>query len=114
MKKLTDFDRNTLGVAGLFCAIVLFFSVNIVAAFLMKDYRLDLTQSHLYSLSEGSVRAVSDIREPVTIRFYLSGKLAKASQLHATYAVRVIELLEQYVSASNGKIRLEVIDPEPI
>lgn len=113
MKKLTDFDRNTLGVAGLVCAVVLFFSVNVVAAFLMKNYRLDLTQAHLYSLSEGSVRAVSDIREPVTIRFYLSGKLAKASQLHATYAVRVIELLEQYVSASDGKIRLEVIDPEP-
>ncbi|MBR1778179.1 MAG: GldG family protein [Alphaproteobacteria bacterium] len=113
MKKLSDFDRSTLGVIGLVLAVILFFSVNVIAAFTLKNYRMDLTQAKLYSLSEGSLRAVRQIKEPITIRFYLSGKLAKVSQTHATYAVRVIELLEQYASASNGKIRLEVIDPEP-
>ncbi|MBO4643069.1 MAG: Gldg family protein [Alphaproteobacteria bacterium] len=113
MKKISDFDRSTLGIIGLFLVIILFFSVNIIAAFTLKSYRLDLTQAKLYSLSEGSLRAIEKIKEPITIRFYLSGKLAKVSQTHATYAVRVIELIEQYVSASDGKIRLEVIDPEP-
>lgn len=113
MKKFADLDKNTLGVLGLFLAVVLFFSVNIIATFTLKNYRLDLTQAKLYSLSEGSLRAVKQIKEPITIRFYLSGKLAKVSQTHATYAVRVIELLEQYASASDGKIKLEIIDPEP-
>ncbi len=111
--KINVRDRNSLGVAGLVCAVVLFFCVNLIAAFLMKNYRLDLTQAQLYSLSQGSLNAVAQIKEPVTIRFYLSDKLAKVSQLHATYAVRVVELLEQYVSASDGKIKLEIIDPEP-
>ena len=113
MKKISNLDRNTLGVIGLFLVIILFFSVNIIAAFTLKNYRLDLTQAKLYSLSKGSLRVIEQIKEPITIRFYLSEKLAKVSQIHATYAVRVIELMEQYVSASNGKIRLEVIDPEP-
>ena len=113
MKKISDFDRNSLGVIGLVLAVILFFSINVIAAFTLKSYRLDLTQTKLYSLSEGSLRAIKQIKEPITIRFYLSGKLAKVSQIHATYAVRVIELLEQYVSASDGTIRLEVIDPEP-
>lgn len=113
MKKISDFDRSTLGVIGLVLAVVLFFSINIISAFTLENYRLDLTQAKLYSLSEGSLRTINQIKEPITIRFYLSGKLAKVSQTHATYAIRVIELLEQYVSASNGKIRLEVIDPEP-
>ena len=113
MKRISEMNRNTLGVIGLVLVVVLFFSVNIIAAFTMKNYRLDLTQAKLYSLSEGSLRTVRDIREPITIRFFLSGKLAKVSQIHATYAVRVIELLEQYASASDGKIRIEIIDPEP-
>ena len=113
MKKIADLDKNTLGVLGLFLAVVLFFSVNIIATFTLKNYRMDLTQAKLYSLSEGSLRAVKQIKEPITIRFYLSGKLAKVSQIHATYAVRVIELLEQYASASDGKIKLEIVDPEP-
>lgn len=113
MKKIADFDRSTLGVSGLILAVVLFFSVNVIAAFTLKNHRLDLTQAKLYSLSEGSLRAIEQIKEPVTIRFYLSGKLAKVSQIHAAYAVRVIELLEQYASAAGGRIKLEVIDPEP-
>lgn len=113
MKKIADLDRSTLGVLGLILAVILFFSINVIAVFTLKSYRLDLTQAKLYSLSEGSLRAIGQIREPITIRFYLSGKLAKVSQIHATYAVRVIELLEQYASASDGKIKLEIIDPEP-
>ena len=113
MKKNVDINRNTLGAIGLVLAVILFFSVNIIAAFTMKNYRLDLTQAKLYSLSEGSLRTVKEIKEPITIRFFLSGKLAKVSQIHATYSVRVIELLEQYASASDGKIRIEIIDPEP-
>ena len=113
MKKISELDRSVLGIAGLVLSVILFFSVNIIAAFTLKSYRMDLTQSKLYSLSAGSLDIIDRIREPVTIRFYLSGKLAKVSKTHAAYAIRVIELLEQYVSASNGKIKLEVVDPEP-
>ncbi|MGN0904130.1 MAG: Gldg family protein [Alphaproteobacteria bacterium] len=113
MKRITEMDRSRLGMAGLVLAVILFLCVNIIATFALKNYRADLTEAHLYTLSEGSEQAVRKIKEPLTIRFYLSEKLAKVSQVHATYALRVFELLEQYVAASDGKIRLEIIDPVP-
>lgn len=113
MKKFSNLSRAKAGVLGLVAAVVLFLSVNIVATFALKNYRADLTESRLYSLSQGSKEALAKIREPVTVRFYLSEKLSSASQIHANYALRVLELLEQYVAAADGKLRLEVIDPVP-
>lgn len=113
MTKISQADRSNLGIIGLFLAVIIFLSVNIIATFAFKNYRADLTQAQLYTLSDGSMQAIKKIKEPLTIRFYMSEKLAKVSQIHATYALRVFELLEQYVAASDGKIRLEVIDPEP-
>lgn len=113
MKKINQIDRGTLGVLGLVSAVVLFFAVNIIAIFAFKNYRADLTEAKLYSLSRGSKDAVARIKEPLTIRFYMSSKLAQVSETHASYAVRVLELLEQYAARADGKIRLEVVDPEP-
>ena len=81
MKKISDLDKSTIGVLGLILAVILFFSVNVIAAFTLKNYRLDLTEEKLYSLSQGSLNTVKQIKEPITIRFYLSGKLAKVSQI---------------------------------
>lgn len=113
MKKINQIDRGKLGVLGLVSAVVLFFAVNIIAIFAFKNYRADLTEAKLYSLSRGSKDAVARIKEPLTIRFYMSSKLAQVSETHASYAVRVLELLEQYAAQADGKIRLEVVDPEP-
>ena len=113
MKKINQIDRGTLGVLGLVSAVVLFFAVNIIAIFAFKNYRADLTEAKLYSLSRGSQDAVARIKEPLTIRFYMSSKLAQVSETHASYAVRVLELLEQYAARADGKIRLEVVNPEP-
>lgn len=113
MKKINQIDRSTLGVFGLVLVVVLFFAVNIIATFAFKSYRADLTQARLYSLSQGSLDALKNIKEPLTVRFYMSSKLAQVSELHASYAVRVLELLEQYAAEGGGKVRLEVVDPEP-
>lgn len=113
MKKISEFDRSTLGIIGLILAIITFLCVNIIAAFALKNYRMDLTQAQLYSLSSGSKQALERIQEPLTFRFFLSSRLATASQIHASYAIRVLELLEQYTSEADGKIKLEIIDPEP-
>ena len=113
MKKINQTDRGVLGVLGLISGVVLFFAVNIIAVFAFKNYRADLTEAGLYSLSRGSKDAVARIKEPLTIRFYMSSKLAQVSETHASYAVRVLELLEQYAAQADGRIRLEVVDPEP-
>ena len=47
------------------------------------------------------------------MRFYYSTRLGEAFPGYGVYAKRVRELLDQYVVAAHGKIRLEVYNPLP-
>src|SRR5688572_11787802 len=107
--------KNLFGLTGLLVALVLFLVLNVLAGAALKSARVDLTESQLYTLSDGTRRILAGLQEPVRLRFYFSKKLAaeEAASQVSSYAQRVQELLEEYVAVSGGKIALEVADPEP-
>ncbi len=105
--------RSTTAVLALILAAILYLSINIFSSNSLRSIRLDLTQQGLYTLSPGSKRILDEIPEPIRLRFYFSEKLATQLPNIKTYGLRVRELLEEYVNLSQGKIRLEIIDPEP-
>lgn len=94
-------------------AVVLFVAVNVLAGALFRNARLDLTEDGLYTLSAGTERILENLSEPLTFRLFFSDKLSRDIPVIRDYERRVRELIEQYVSASDGLIRLERIDPEP-
>lgn len=98
---------------GLIIALVLFLGVNIIANNTLTSQRLDVTAGSLHTLSDGTGKILRAIEEPITIRFYFSSKQFTEIPEFATYGKRVRDLLEEYVAASRGKIKLLVIDPEP-
>ena len=106
-------DRRKLGVAGLVLAVILFLAVNIFANGALRNLQADLTQTGLYSVSEGTEKVLADLKEPVTLRYFVSRSLIDLSPGLGTYSQRVLELLQSYVDAAGGKIRLEIIDPKP-
>ena len=106
-------DRRKLGVAGLVLAVILFLAVNIFANGAFRNLQADLTQNSLYSISEGTKKVLADLKEPVTLRFFVSRSLIDLSPGLGTYSQRVLELLQRYVDAAGGKIRLQIIDPKP-
>lgn len=75
--------------------------------------RLDLTSEHLYTLARGTRQTLAKIEEPITLRFYYSTRLGDSAPAYGVYAQRVRELLDQYVAAAKGKLRLEVHNPTP-
>lgn len=75
--------------------------------------RIDLTADQLYTLSDNSKVMLKKIEEPVTIDFFYSKSVADLPAWFKTFADRVEQMLEQYESAADGKIRLNVIDPKP-
>jgi ABC-type uncharacterized transport system involved in gliding motility auxiliary subunit len=75
--------------------------------------RLDLTSERLYTLAKGTRQTLAKIDEPITLRFYYSSRLGDSAPTYGVYARRVRELLDQYVAAAKGKLRLEVYDPQP-
>jgi ABC-type uncharacterized transport system involved in gliding motility auxiliary subunit len=105
-------SRRAVAVAALVCIGLMLVSVNVIAAHLFS-WRLDLTGERLYTLSRGTLRTLSKIDEPITLRFYYSTRLADEVPAYGVYAQRVRQLLDQYVAAAHGKIRLEVYNPQP-
>lgn len=94
-------------------AAVLFVAVNVLAQTLLRHARLDLTADRLYTLSPGVRNILAGLREPVTLRFYYSASLADEAPSVRAYGRRVRELLQEYALRADGKVKLEIIDPEP-
>jgi ABC-type uncharacterized transport system involved in gliding motility auxiliary subunit len=112
-RALQRMNRGTLTVIGVLLAVVCFLAVNLFAALQLGAARLDLTQSHLYTLSDGTAAMLKARKEPVKLRLYSSRLLLDSSPGLKPYAARVRETLASYVKLSGDRISLEVIDPEP-
>src|SRR5215467_7247217 len=102
-----------IAVIAALLGAVIFVCLNIVSAQIFRDARVDLTQQHLYSLSQGTRTLLAELKEPVRFRFFLSSGLAKQAPQLAAFAGRVRSLLDSYVAVARGNIILEVIDPKP-
>ena len=106
-------NRKTLTTSTLAIAAALFIVVNILGNQLFRETRFDLTENRLYTLSQGTRNILASIDEPITLKLYLSRKLANELPVIGTYAMRVQEMLEEYARLAGGKLKVQVIDPEP-
>ena len=92
---------------------IVFFSLVVVNNLTLNTVRLDLTENKVFTLSQGSRDVLKEIDEPINLYFFFSDKASKGMTSLRNYANRVESLLNEYQSASNGKVRLSIIDPEP-
>ena len=91
---------------------VVFISLVFVNNQLFSSVRLDLTENQIYSLSDGSKQVLKDIDEPINLYFYFSDKASKNMTSLRNYANRVEGLLTEYETFANGKLKLQVLDPQ--
>src|SRR5216684_4089750 len=105
-------SRRARSLIALVCIGLMLVATNVIAARFLPE-RLDLTAERLYTLSQGTRLTLAHIDEPITLRFYYSARLGDAIPAYGVYAQRVRELLDQYVAAAHGKLRLEVYQPQP-
>ena len=71
--------------------------------------RADLTEGNRYTISPATKTYLEQLREPLLIRGYFS---AKTHPLLAPLGPELMDLLREYELASDGKARLEIVDPE--
>ncbi|MEZ5459902.1 MAG: Gldg family protein [Steroidobacteraceae bacterium] len=105
--------RKALGGGAIAALALLFVALTVLSGLLLRGARLDLTENRLYTLSPGTLNIVRSLPEPVTLTLFYSAQGATDLPQIRTYAMRVRELLEELASRSNGKLRLNVIDPQP-
>src|SRR5437016_1106993 len=102
-----------IAIAAALLGAVVFVCVNLVSAEALRSARIDLTEQHLFSLSQGTRTLLAELKEPVRFRLFMSSGLTKQAPQLAAFAGRVRSLLDAYVAASKGNIVLEAIDPRP-
>jgi len=92
--------------------VALFLAVNVLAGALLNTSRIDLTEGKLFTLSEGTKKVISGLKEPVTLRFFYSEEAANGYPVVQSYGARLKGLLEQYQGLSGGKVKVEFINPK--
>jgi ABC-type uncharacterized transport system involved in gliding motility auxiliary subunit len=107
------FNRKALSGSALVVLAVLFVAVMLLVNVAFRGARADLTQNHLYTLSDGTKKILSSIDEPINLYLFFSDKATQDLPQLRTYAARVREMLQEMAARSGGKLRLEVIDPLP-
>ena len=113
LRWLRRYEGSRLAIAGLCVAAILFIAVNVLANTLLKGAQVDLTEGDLYTVSQGTRNVLGSLEEPVTIRLYYSRRLGEIAPRYGAYHARVRELLDRYVALSNGKVSVELLEPEP-
>ncbi|WP_418262608.1 gliding motility-associated ABC transporter substrate-binding protein GldG [Flavobacterium faecale] len=97
-----SFDKNS---KSLFITILFLVLINIIGSFFF--HRFDLTKDKRYTLSDTSLKIISQIHEPLYIKIYMQGELpAEFKRLQQ----ETKQLLEEF-QAYNNNISFEFINP---
>jgi ABC-type uncharacterized transport system involved in gliding motility auxiliary subunit len=94
-------------IAGVFIVAVA------LSSLMFRGARIDLTEAREHTLSPATIALIDGVDEPITLRLFFSERSAGDFPQVKAYAQRVRELLEELAARSKGKVRFEVIDPEP-
>lgn len=98
---------------GVIAVLAILAGINLFAETRLADVQADVTQQHLYTLSQGTRTILGGLKEPVTIRLYYSRSLGSKLPVYGAYYDRVREMLAEYANVAKGNIKLEYYDPEP-
>lgn len=106
--------RKIASGTGLLFGLILFIASVILVNSVFTNWRVDLTENKLFTLSQGTLNIINDLEEPISLKFYFSqNELTGFNPGMLNYGMRVRDLLEEYATKSNGNIQLSIIDPEP-
>jgi gliding motility-associatede transport system auxiliary component len=110
-------NRTIRAILGAVFVLVIVFSAISVCQNIGKPLKMDITDQKLYTLSAGTRAILAKLNQPITAKLYY-GKTAALKgpdqiRFFGNYYEFVKALLEEYVSASHGMIKLQIIDPRP-
>lgn len=106
-------QQQRMSVSSLGVLLLGFLAAVIVSNQLFSGWQIDLTENKLYTLSDGTVRIIESIEEPINLYFYFSDQATADIPSLRSYANRVRELLEKIDDVAGNKINLRIIDPLP-
>jgi ABC-type uncharacterized transport system involved in gliding motility auxiliary subunit len=107
----TPIARATFGIIALVAIAVL---ANWLISLTPYGNRgADFTENKIHTLSDGTKAILSELDTPVVIRYYASRSSDYMPEQLKVHLRRVDDLLKEYANLSNGKLRIEYLDPQP-
>lgn len=94
-------------------AVALFLAFNSLVSSLLPPLRIDLTEDGLYTISDGTKQVLRDLAAPVEITYFFSESVARDYPPYFAHGRRVRDLLKDYAARSDGRLKLEIVDPAP-
>jgi ABC-type uncharacterized transport system involved in gliding motility auxiliary subunit len=107
MKRRDSLIFSAAGIVVLFLALV---ALNYIAT--AAPARVDLTAAKLYTLSDGTKKALRSLTAPVKVRLYVSQGEAMPVQLRS-FAQRVEDMLHEFESVAGRNLVIEKYNPTP-
>lgn len=105
--------RSTLGGGALFALALLFAGLTILFGYVLRGWRIDLTENRLYSVAPGTKHILENLKEPINLYYFFSADAANQLPELKTYGNRVREFLQELAARSNGQLKLHIVDPQP-
>jgi len=80
---------------------------------IVRDHfmRVDMTRSKAYTLHAATLDLVGDLDDLVTVRAFVSARAFRGQPQYANWPRMLEDLLDEFVAAGNGMIRIETMDP---
>ncbi len=103
-KKRSAAVNSVISLVGIILLIIV---VNILSN--KYHFKFDLTENHIYSLSDASKNIVKKLDDNLIIKCFFSSNLPENYAINKRY---LKDLLDEYASYSSGKLKYEFIDPE--
>jgi ABC-type uncharacterized transport system involved in gliding motility auxiliary subunit len=100
-------------ILSLISITIIFICVNILSNKYFYKNRIDLTAEKIFTISPETSILLKELQEPIKIRLFFTSKLANGLPVFTAYHARISNLLKQYSELSQGKISVELIEPEP-
>ena len=103
-----------VGFAAVALPIFIFFFTEFVSRTDVGNKSIDLTEDNRYTLSEGTRAILTELKDPVTINYYVTRDVDGTPSAYKRHIPRVDSFLRQVEGLANDKnITLNFIDPEP-
>lgn len=110
-------SRTLRVIAGVVFVLIITFSFISISQNVGKGLKADVTGQKVYTLSSGTRAILAKLNQPITMKLYYAKTAAMKGpdqiRYFNNYYKFVKSLLEEYVAASGGMIKLEDIDPRP-
>lgn len=105
-------SSRSLAWWGIAMAGILLLTTNLIVGDWFRNWRTDLTEDGLYTISPSTRKVLSSLDEPVTMQVYYTKALGEQAPAYGQHFQRVRTLLERYRDMSGGKLRLSFINPQ--